>query len=162
MNDELPLRGPDMPDPLSWWPPAPGWWLVLILMLVIALTLRWWLSRPRPVKYWTEAQKQLKRIEQSSDDHLLQLQQVSSLLRRMAILRFGREQTASLTGTAWLELLDSAWPRDDFSHGAGVLLEDAPYRIQSESDNNELLRITAEWLQYQQTSPPEKQVNEDV
>jgi hypothetical protein len=80
----------------------------------------------------------------------------------MAILRFGREESASLTGNAWLELLDSAWPRDDFSQGAGVLLEDAPYRKQSESDNNELFSITASWLQYQQSPQPEKQVKQDV
>lgn len=162
MSDELPLRGPDMPDPLSWWPPAPGWWIVLVLMLIFALLLRWWLMRPRPVNYWVEAQKQLNRIEQTTDDHLLQLQEISSLLRRMAILRFGREESASLTGTAWLELLDSAWPRDDFSKGAGVLLEDAPYRNHSEGDNSELFGITAEWLRYQQAPPPEQQVKQDV
>ena len=162
MNDELPLRGPDMPDPLSWWPPAPGWWILLIVMLIIALTLRWWLMRPRPVDYWVEAQKQLKRIQQITDNPLLQLQQISSLLRRMAILRFGRQESASLTGIAWLELLDSAWPRDDFSRGAGVLLEDAPYRKQSESDNSELFSLTTAWLQYQQAPPPEEQVKQDV
>ena len=162
MNDELPLRGPDMPDPLSWWPPAPGWWIVLIVMLIIALTLRWWLRRPPPLDYWIEAQKQLKRIQRTTDNHLLQLQEISSLLRRMAILRFGREESASLTGNAWLELLDSAWPRDDFSRGAGVLLEDAPYRKQSESDNSELFSLTAAWLQYQQAPPPDKQVKQDV
>ena len=162
MNDELPLRGPDMPDPLSWWPPAPGWWILLIVMLIIAFALRWWLRRPRPVDYWVEAQKQLKRIQRTTDGHLLQLQQISSLLRRMAILRFGRQESASLTGIAWLELLDSAWPRDDFSRGAGVLLEDAPYRKQSESSNSELFSLTAAWLLYQQAPPPEEQVKQDV
>lgn len=162
MNDELPLRGPDMPDPLGWWPPAPGWWILLIVMLILALTLRWWLRRPRHINYWIEAQKQLKQIQEATDDHLLQLQQLSSLLRRMAILRFGREESASLTGRAWLELLDSAWPRDDFSQGAGVLLEDAPYRNSSESENSELFSITAAWLKHQQSPPPQPQVKQDV
>ncbi|MEN8214522.1 MAG: DUF4381 domain-containing protein [Pseudomonadota bacterium] len=162
MSDELPLRGPDMPDPLSWWPPAPGWWLLLLLLLIILLAVSVWLKRPRRINYWVEAQKQLGEIEQTSDDHLLQLQQISALLRRMAMLRFGREESASLTGDAWLELLDSAWTRDDFSRGAGVLLEDAPYRKESDSDNSELIDITREWLQYQQTPPPEQQVKQDV
>ncbi len=162
MNGELPLRGPDMPDPLGWWPPAPGWWMLLIVMLILALTLKWWLHRPRHINYWMEAQKQLKHIQETTDDHLLQLQQVSSLLRRMAILRFGREESASLTGKAWLELLDSAWLRHDFSQGAGILLEDAPYRNCSESENNELFSITAAWQKYQQSPPPQQQVKRDV
>ncbi|HCH75615.1 MAG TPA: DUF4381 domain-containing protein, partial [Pseudomonas sp.] len=28
------------PDPISWWPPAPGWWL-LGLVLLMALGLLW-------------------------------------------------------------------------------------------------------------------------
>ena len=27
------LRGYHMPDPIDWWPPAPGWWLLLILTI---------------------------------------------------------------------------------------------------------------------------------
>jgi hypothetical protein len=162
MNGELPLRGPDMPDPLGWWPPAPGWWLLLVVMLLAVVLLKLWLRRPRRSNYWSEAQRQLHNIEQMNDSPLLQLQQLSSLLRRMAMLKFGREQSASLTGDAWLQLLDSAWPRDDFSRGAGVLLEDAPYRKNPEGDLGELFTIAREWLQYQQQPQPENSKTADV
>lgn len=162
MNDELPLRGPDMPDPLGWWPPAPGWWLLLVAMVLVAVLLKLWLGRPRRGNYWSEAQKQLHSIEQMTGSPLLQLQQLSSLLRRMAMLRFGREQSASLTGDAWLQLLDSAWPRNDFSRGAGVLLEDAPYRKNPEGDISELFTIVREWLQYQRQPQPVSSKTADV
>ncbi|MBS1202779.1 MAG: hypothetical protein H6R22_1288, partial [Chromatiaceae bacterium] len=42
------LRDWHLPDPVSWWPPAPGWWLVAGLALAAcALTLHWWLRRRR-------------------------------------------------------------------------------------------------------------------
>src|SRR5690606_20856396 len=41
MNPEtLPLRDLHLPDPVGWWPLAPGWWILLALVLV-ALLLAW-------------------------------------------------------------------------------------------------------------------------
>ena len=43
---QIPLRGLHFPEPISWWPLAPGWWLLLaIFLVVLGLLLRSWLRR---------------------------------------------------------------------------------------------------------------------
>ena len=34
MNQALPLRDIQLPDAVSWWPLAMGWWLLLLVMVV--------------------------------------------------------------------------------------------------------------------------------
>ena len=38
--EQIPLRDLHLPDAISWWPLAPGWWIVLGLAL-IANFLKW-------------------------------------------------------------------------------------------------------------------------
>ena len=46
-------------DPMSWWPPAIGWWLVALALVLVAVGLRyawlWWAAVPRccmPASRW--------------------------------------------------------------------------------------------------------------
>ena len=45
MDPNLPLRDIHLPAPISWWPPAPGWWLLLFgiptLLILLAWLWRW-------------------------------------------------------------------------------------------------------------------------
>ena len=35
MNDAaLPLRDLRLPEPVGWWPPAPGWWILAAIVVV--------------------------------------------------------------------------------------------------------------------------------
>ena len=38
MNPQLQLRDIHLPAEPSWWPPAPGWWLLAILLMARV----WW------------------------------------------------------------------------------------------------------------------------
>ena len=40
------LRGYHPPDPVSWWPPAPGWWLLALLILGLLTWVTVWAVAP--------------------------------------------------------------------------------------------------------------------
>ena len=148
-GSELPLRDIHLPAPLSWWPPAPGWWLLLTLLVAIALLGGYLLHRYRRNALQRAAQQALHRIgedyRQSGDARVL-AQQLSILLRRVSLSCYPRRQVAGLTGCAWLSLLDRCLPGEEFQRGAGRVLIDAPYSLDSRVDGPALLQLCERWL----------------
>jgi hypothetical protein len=148
-GSELPLRDIHLPDPVSWWPPAPGWWMLLTLLVAIALLGGYLLHRYRRNALQRAARQALHRIGEDyrqSGDALLLAQQLSILLRRVSLSCYPRRQVAGLTGRAWLSLLDRTLPGDEFQQGAGRVLIDAPYSGDSRVDGPALLRLCERWL----------------
>jgi len=151
-GSELPLRDIHLPDPVSWWPPAPGWWLLLALLVAIALLSGFLHHRYRRNALQRAARQALHRIgedyRQSGDTRLL-VQQLSILLRRVGLSRYPRQQVAGLTGCNWLSLLDRTLPGEEFQNGAGRVLIEAPYSLDSRVDGPALLRLCERWLRQQ-------------
>ena len=146
MEPELPLRDIHLPEPIGWWPPAPGWWL-LALGLPTLLMLAWWLWRWLRRKTVAKlALAELELIAQSDADARVQVQQLGILLRRVALSRYPREQVAGLVGEQWLAFLDGALGKEDFSKGAGRLFIEAPYRRDVEADMDALYSLCREWV----------------
>ena len=148
-GSELPLRDIHLPEPVSWWPPAPGWWM-LLTMLVAAALLSWFLRHRYRRKALQRAVYQaLQRIgedyRQSGDAQLL-AQQLSILLRRVSLSCYPRQEVAGLTGCAWLSLLDRTLPGEEFQHGPGRVLIDAPYAVDCRVDGPALLQLCERWL----------------
>ncbi|HEX5056317.1 MAG TPA: DUF4381 domain-containing protein [Gammaproteobacteria bacterium] len=148
----LPLRDIHLPDGVSWWPPAPGWWLLLALLLGAAIALWYW--RRRGSVRWSlyrQALQELERIENGfgqKDNERLVLENLSVLLRRVAVSRHPRTQVASLTGPRWLEFLDSVSGGTGFSGGPGRILADAPYNPALRTDNiPDLIDLCRRWLE---------------
>jgi cbb3-type cytochrome oxidase subunit 3 len=149
-QQQLPLKDIHLPGPVGWWPPALGWWL-LALLIIVLLALSIWLYKKLTRKTALKTAKALmKAIEQNENlDDYEKISQLSKLLRRTAISSFPRSETASLTGQAWLRFLDEPLPDHPFSEGIGRLLIQAPYQAQRRDDLpvNELFKLCADWLQ---------------
>lgn len=149
------LRDIHLPEPVSWWPPAPGWWLLLALLLAFSGLALWWLRKRRngrwrreAVREWTRLKERWGREQSSASDVAAGL---SVLLRRVAISRFPRSEVASLTGEDWLRFLDvpmaSGSEADGFRRGAGRALIDAPYNPRAQADMEALLELCKRWIQ---------------
>lgn len=92
------LRDIVVPPDVSWWPLATGWYLVsgLFLMVVMILLISLML-RLRKQAYRRAGIKAV--LEADS------VQQISSILRRVALISYSREEVAALSGETWAEWL---------------------------------------------------------
>ena len=131
---ELPLRDIHLPEPVGWWPPAPGWWLLLGLALAGAAAWAW-LAWRRRTRVRRAALAELKRIERdyaAKGDVARLAKELSTLMRRAAITAEERRRVAGLTGEEWLAWLDRGLDGRPFSEGPGRCLAEAPYRADAE------------------------------
>jgi hypothetical protein len=131
---QIPLRDIHLPDAVSWWPLAAGWWLTVAALLLIACAAWWWLAKPR-----RRRDTELRRIAASEMDRLLEesrgqydaariLQELSVLLRRIAMTFGGRDRVAGLCGEDWVRWLEATDVRGALDAHSLKLLAAAPYR----------------------------------
>lgn len=129
---ELPLRDLHLPDAIGWWPLAPGWWFVLLMLaIVVGHGLRLAYQRRRhnaPRRY---ALRELARVEAEYLQHrnpVVLATQLSALLRRSMLAYAPRQQVAGLTGNDWITWLDKGMPLPYFHTAGGRSLLQLPYR----------------------------------
>lgn len=151
---ELPLKNLHLPEAISWFPPAIGWWLVLLLIPVFIVLMYWCYKRLTRNTALKTAKTMLVTIKNSTMDNTQKIAELSALLRRVAISATSRTQTAGLTGQAWLAFLDSSLKDAPFTTGAGRCLADAPYRqsAPSELEISQLISLCENWLNAQKKS----------
>jgi hypothetical protein len=150
----------DMGQP--WWPPAPGWWLLLTALLVLGLLLwrydpRWRLYLPLPVltlgTWRWEAAQALRALRRRLTHEPVKAVagELSELLRRIAMARHGRPACAGLHGETWLAWLTANDPQGfDWLRDARALLT-APYAQPAAANTQRaalqrVLDATMEWV----------------
>lgn len=147
---ELPLRDIHLPDSISWWPLAPGWWIVLGMVMLLILLIDIIDKKYFKPNLKRQALKALKNIEESfhvHDDATQCVSELSALLRRVVISQNLPIKMAGLTGQSWLELLDQQLGKSEFSQGVGQLLLTGPYQPQVEKKNvTQLIHLCRKWM----------------
>ncbi len=148
----LELRDIHLPDPVSWWPPALGWWMVLLVTLLFVIILFWlrkrWLEKKRSAKVIARQELGLiqKKYQQQPDQHQL-VEDLSVLLRRACLSVFPREDSAGLTGEKWLGFLDDVMKDKQFLEGAGRSLITAPYKKEPRINAEQLIAVCKDWIE---------------
>ena len=144
------LRDIHLPDPVSAWPPGPGWWLLgtMCLLSLIAATI-WWLRRYRANAWRREARAELNAAyrqwhAQGRDADYLQA--MNTTLKRAALQEFPREAVARLSGARWEAFLDAQWPQGDNSF-SNLRFADHAYQPAPEAvDIDQLHRLGRQWI----------------
>ncbi len=153
MNELENLREIHMPPPIPVWPPAPGWWILAVLLLTILAAIWLFYKRRKRLALQKAALAELEKLQKSLADGYNQslfYTEISTLLRRLAIIKFSRSKVAGLTGKEWLKFLDETGRTDEFSNGAGQIIVTAPYSSSKttidDTDRNSLLTIVRNWI----------------
>ena len=143
------LRDIHLPEPISWWPIAPGWYLlILVLIAVIAILVYFVRCSYRNGQAKRKALELLHRYEQDyqreANSQLTSLR-VSELLRRVALVYFPREEVAGLRGEAWLAFLTRTSKKIDFKALDDYLLV-LPYQPAEAIDLKPLFSKVKQWI----------------
>lgn len=130
--EQIPIRDLHLPETIGWWPPAPGWWLLLVLLMIGIAWLCWRYlgarARGRARRHALRRLETLLDAYEANRDAARFGAEVSALLRRTMLAYAPRSEVAGLTGEAWLEWLDRDLAVPQFSAGPGRRLLDLPYR----------------------------------
>ena len=100
------IRDLALPAQISFWPPAAGVWIVAGAALAVLAVVLWrGAERYRAAAYKRAAIEELRAI--GIDDPDL-VERVSAILKRVAMVGYGRARVASLTGKAWADFVAGA------------------------------------------------------
>lgn len=138
-----------LPAPISWWPLAYGWTILLLLSLIlIAFFLYLGCRAYSNGKAKRQALRLLEMYEQEyqrEQNSQVSSMKVSELLRRVALVYFPREEVASLQGEAWLDFLNKTAKKINF-HGQRSYLLELPYQAESKVDLQPLFSMAKTWI----------------
>jgi hypothetical protein len=127
------LRDIVIPDAPGLWPPAPGVWVVLGIIVAVVLIILWqWLSSHKRNAYRRAGLALLGNTKTVHD--------ISVLLKRVALAAFPHEQVASLYGRDWVVFLKQTCPESRFS--------ETDLTASSGEANNELIKQAGLWIRH--------------
>lgn len=132
------LRDIHLPDPVSWWPLAPAWWIlagtIFVLLLGAICLFRYWKKHRY---YRVKALKKLRSLDKAATE--VYLRQVAELVKATALVKY--PETASMTGTQWQQFLSKAMAED-----IAQLLAVSRYQANPQFDATALQEAVARWI----------------
>ena len=150
-----------LPEPVSIWPLAPGWWILIALLVILCgwlllLALRKLVWKKRLQAAQRELDKAIAAYRSASTDKTQDTNQagldylyaVNKVLNRVALYtdRNNARRIASLSGTAWLDYLDTAYGGNEFSEGIGKVLAEGQYRPVFAGEIEGLYTLSQRWI----------------
>ncbi|PVY79295.1 uncharacterized protein DUF4381 [Tamilnaduibacter salinus] len=106
------LRDIHMPEPGGFWPPAPGWWILAVIVVVALVALTWlvqrWIARGR---WRRQARRELDALRACAEADNRWFAELNALLKRAARSRDPSLHPDALSGDDWVELLRQTVPQ---------------------------------------------------
>lgn len=121
------MRALHLPHGIDAWPLAPGWYVLASIILLTVTTLLFLFIRKRRAELYKrqalEALEQIKQHTQKDAESILaQSNELSDLLKRLALTHYPRSLISPLNGERWLQFLDEISGTNFFTQGDGKLL----------------------------------------
>jgi len=143
------------PGQPGWWPLAPVWWILLAALAVLAayglvkLLRRLHLQR-RLSNAVAELDKCMGRLQAGDSNdmsqRLIYVNEVNSVLRRVALAHFPRQQVAALSGQAWVEFLRQRDTQQALSADLAMALAQGRFAPSCDIDTQALHSMAKGWI----------------
>ena len=151
MNPDLmsQLRDIHAAAPVPWWPPAPGWWVLALLLLV----LLGWLGRRLLARFRVyQRRKQMlgwvEHLNANIDprrDPQAYLSTLNRIFKLVAMRAFPNQQCAALNGQDWVNFLIENMGKSPSAESLGVLAT-GPYDPAPTFDPQLMSELTRNWI----------------
>ena len=138
------------PEPIGWWPPAIGWWILLFLCLcaLIALGTTIYIKHQRNAyrRQAVSTAGQLYQRYQEDLDTAGYLGEMNELLRRVVRQITDDQSFAEKSGTLWIFVLN-LYSETPLSEPAAIALSEQLYQPSPEVDVPILHQELSNWIQ---------------
>lgn len=141
MGNQLPLRDIHLPDPVSWWPPATGWWIVLVFIILMIPAIRYLVKKIRQPVLKKSAQAEMDSVIENYNGHknkLRLIQDLSVSFKRIGISYLTRDTIAGEYGINWYQQINKLVRQDQLSDMQIQLLSEAPYQKNPDLDERNI------------------------
>lgn len=132
----------------AWWPPAPGWWVLGVLLLaVVAWLLARAIARLRAHLRRRRLLRQLDALAETCDPRSqpsAYLAALNRVFRKIALRAFPDSGCGRLQGDAWVAFIRARLPGES-ANGLDALAS-GPYRPNPEFDASELRARARTWV----------------
>ena len=141
------------PPTIGLWPPAPGWWALVVLLPVLGWGLWQWHRRPpRPAPVLPRAEQPLDPVRQGALEELARLpkpydgapagawlQQINGLLKRLCRNHYPNANSHTLNGRQWLAFLDNRCPAAGLTRW--MVLVEGVYKPECKLDDKAIMGL---------------------
>lgn len=144
-----------MPGEISWWPLAPGWWVLLAILVVLAIYGAWRLQKRLvlqrrlggAVTELTKARAVLNMAGDSNmEQRLIYVNSVNAVLRRVAMLHMDHNRVAGLSGQHWISFLREHDKAGLLTPALSEVLSQGRFAPRCDVDADALERMAREWI----------------
>lgn len=141
------LRDIHLPDSISAWPPGPGYFALLALIVIALLGVIKYLSLKRKKALLRIALAALDELEAQSKSlsRAEQAAQITTILKRVALAYHPRAEVAALHGEAWFQFLNETSKRSNFKRAKKALTE-APFDPNTKLPVDALMTEAKVWI----------------
>ena len=151
MNPDLlsQLRDIHAAAPVAWWPPAPGWWVLALLLLVLLSWLgRRLLARHRLHQRRKQMLGWIDHLNANIDpqrDPQAYLSTLNRIFKLVALRAFPDQHCAQLNGQEWVDFLIEKMKKTPSAELLGVLAT-GPYDPAPKFNPDQLSELSRYWI----------------
>ena len=156
-----------LPLEISYWPPAPGWWVLAFLLLagIIFLFNRFFEhhTQRKICRYaLSELENCLHNFSQDEgilDANSLRIRYVNSfnsVIRRVALVHFPEENVASLSGDAWVDFIRKKGNSPHITEEIAAALSFGRFQTECDFDIQEMNDLGKNWITALYLKPNQK------